>query len=40
MRQPTLYLETSILGGYFDDEWKKPTQELWRQMEGLANFFL
>ena len=33
MRPPTLYLDTSILGGYFDDEWKKPTQELWRQME-------
>jgi predicted nucleic acid-binding protein len=33
MRPPTLYLDTSILGGYFDDKWKKPTQELWRQME-------
>jgi predicted nucleic acid-binding protein len=30
---PTLYLDTSVLGGYFDDEWKFPTQELWRQME-------
>ena len=39
MRPPTLYLDTSILGGYFDDEWKKPTQELWRQMEsGLWRF--
>ncbi len=33
MRIPTLYLDTSVLGGYFDDEWKQPTQELWRQME-------
>lgn len=25
--------------GYFDDEWKQPTQELWRQMEsGLWRF--
>jgi hypothetical protein len=39
MRSPTLYLDTSILGGYFDDEWKQPTQELWRQMEsGLWRF--
>lgn len=36
---PTLYLDTSVLGGYFDDEWKQPTQELWRQMEnGLWRF--
>ena len=33
MRTPTLYLDTSVLGGYFDDEWKEPTRELWRQME-------
>lgn len=33
MRMPTLYLDTSVLGGYFDDEWKEPTRELWRQME-------
>ncbi len=33
VRTPTLYLDTSVLGGYFDDEWKEPTQELWRQME-------
>lgn len=39
MRLPTLYLDTSILGGYFDDEWKQPTRELWRQMEsGLWRF--
>jgi hypothetical protein len=24
MRVPTLYLDTSDLGGYFDDEWKQP----------------
>jgi predicted nucleic acid-binding protein len=28
-----LYLDTSVIGGYFDDEWKEATQELWRQME-------
>jgi len=33
MHIPTLYLDTSVLGGYFDDEWKDPTQELWRQMK-------
>ena len=39
MRIPTLYLDTSVLGGYFDDEWKQPTQELWQQMEsGLWRF--
>lgn len=39
MRTPTLYLDTSVLGGYFDDEWRQPTQELWRQMEsGLWHF--
>ena len=33
MRLHTLYLDTSVLGGYFDDEWKEPTRELWRQMD-------
>jgi len=33
MRTPTLYLDTSVLGGYFDDEFKDATRELWRQME-------
>jgi hypothetical protein len=33
MRTRTLYLDTSALGGYFDDAWRQPTQELWRQME-------
>ncbi len=40
MRTPTLYLDTSVLGGYFDDEWKRPTQELWRQMESGLWVFL
>ena len=30
---PTLHLDTSVLGGHFDDECKEPTRELWRQME-------
>ena len=33
MHIPTLYLDTSTIGGYFDDEWKDATRELWRQME-------
>jgi len=33
MHVPSLYLDTSVIGGYFDDEWCAPTQELWRQME-------
>jgi hypothetical protein len=40
MRSPSLYLDTSILGGYFDDEWKAATQQLWEQMEaGKWRFF-
>ena len=40
MRIPGLYLDTSVLGGCFDDEWKQPTRELWRQMEaGQWRFF-
>ena len=40
VRTPTLYLDTSVLGGYFDDEWKVPTQELWKQREqGKYHFF-
>jgi len=39
MHIPTLYLDTSVVGGYFDDEWKDATKELWRQMEqGLFRF--
>ena len=33
MPVPRLYLDTSVIGGYYDDEWKDATQELWRQME-------
>ena len=33
MQSHTLYLDTSVIGGYFDDEWKDATQELWRQMK-------
>ena len=29
----SLYLDTSVLGGYFDDEWQDATRELWQQME-------
>ena len=32
MKIPTLYLDTSVIGGYFDDEWKDATRELWQQM--------
>ena len=39
MPVPTLYLDTSVIGGYFDAEWQEPTRELWRQMEmGLFGF--
>ena len=31
MRIPTLYLDTSIIGGYFDEEFKVATRELFRQ---------
>jgi len=30
MHIPILYLDTSVIGGYFDDEWKEATQELFR----------
>jgi hypothetical protein len=40
MRTPSLYLDTSVLGGYFDEEWKQPTQELWRQREAGLWVFL
>ncbi len=33
VRIQTLYLDTSVIGGYFDDEFKDATQELWQQME-------
>jgi hypothetical protein len=28
MHVPSLYLDTSVIGGYFDEEWKTATQEL------------
>lgn len=33
MKIATLYLDTSIIGGYFDEEFAEPTRLLWRQME-------
>jgi len=33
MKIPVLYVDTSVIGGYFDDEFKEATQKLWRQME-------
>ena len=30
MPVPTLYLDTSVIGGYYDDEWMDATRELWR----------
>jgi hypothetical protein len=30
MQIPILYLDTSVVGGYFDDEWKDATQEMFR----------
>jgi len=40
MHIPTLYLDTSVIGGFYDEDWQRePTQELWRQMElGCFNF--
>jgi predicted nucleic acid-binding protein len=40
MPVPNLYLDSSVIGGYFDDEWRDPTQELWRQMEAGRYRFL
>jgi len=38
-RVPSLYLDTSVIGGYFDEEFKDATRELWRQMQkGLYRF--
>jgi hypothetical protein len=33
MKVPTLYLDTSIIGGYHDVEWMVDTRELWKQRE-------
>ncbi len=39
MHIPTLYLDTSVLGGYFDKQFKEATQELWKQAQsGLYRF--
>lgn len=36
---PQLYLDTSVIGGYFDAEFEQDTRELWRQRElGLWTF--
>ena len=36
MKVPILYLDTSVIGGCFDDEWKEASLELFRQAgEGL-----
>ena len=31
MKASTLYLDTSVIGGYFDAEWMADTRELWAQ---------
>ncbi len=33
MKVPTLYLDTSVIGGYFDKEWMADTRELWAQAQ-------
>ena len=33
MKTPTLYLDSSVIGGYFDEEFEEATRTLWRQME-------
>lgn len=33
MRALTLYLDTSVIGGYHDSEWMAETRLLWRQAE-------
>jgi hypothetical protein len=33
MKVRTLYLDTSVIGGCFDDEWKEATRELFRLAE-------
>ena len=40
MLVPVLYLDNSVIGGYFDDEWRDATRELWRQMEAGQYRFL
>src|SRR3954470_21559780 len=31
MKASSLYLDTSVIGGYFDTEWMADTRELWAQ---------
>ena len=39
MRTATLYLDTSVIGGYHDTEWMADTRELWAQRtRGLWTF--
>jgi hypothetical protein len=39
MRITTLYLDTSVIGGYFDEEWMEDTRRLWIQRgNGLWQF--
>jgi len=33
VKTPVLYLDTSVIGGYFDNAFMEATRELWRQME-------
>ncbi len=33
MKVPTLYLDTSVIGGYFDDEFQEVTRQLWRERD-------
>ena len=33
MKVPALYLDTSVIGGYFDAEWMADTRELWVQAQ-------
>ena len=33
MKVPTLYLDTSVIGGYHDTEWMIETRQLWQQAE-------
>jgi hypothetical protein len=40
MHVPTLYLDTSVIGGYHDTEWMKDTRELWSQRAGGLWVFL
>lgn len=39
MKVRTLYLDTSVIGGCFDDEWAEPTRELFR-LAGTGFFVL